>query len=180
MNGGGRGRWGCGTVGRGCGKWWEWEIPHGDFHAADEVAADAGSATALWEATEEDSIDWPHIGEDVDVAVCEVFGCHFDIPFCWASRNQHCTTLVFKGDAVEVFFFVIGSCDEDGVCVFDSILKDGLTNVDYVIAAVAWSIGIEGGGEDVGVFAGLCEEELLDVVDECIMVLADGDGAEGG
>ena len=43
---------------------------------------------------------------------------------------------------------------------------------------MAWSIGIEGGGEDVGVFAGLCEEELLDVVDECIAVLAEGDGAE--
>ena len=29
-------------------------------------------------------------------------------------------------------------------------------------------------------FTGLCEEELLDVVDECVAVLAEGDGAECG
>ena len=29
-------------------------------------------------------------------------------------------------------------------------------------------------------FTGLCEEELLDVVDECVAVLAEGDGTERG
>ena len=87
-------RWGCGTVGRGSGKWWEWEIPHGDFHAADKVAADAGCATALWEAAEEGSVDRPDIGDDVDVAVCKVLGCHFDVAFRGASRDQHGPTLV--------------------------------------------------------------------------------------
>ena len=116
----------------------------------------------------------------MDVAVSKVFSCHFDIAFRWASRNQHGSALVLEGDAVEVFLFVVGSCDEDGVCVLDSVLEDGLTYVDDVIAAMAWSIGIEGGGEDVGVFAGLCEKELLEVVDEGVLILAKGDGAECG
>ena len=107
VNGGCRGRWGCGTVGRGCGEWWEWEIPHGDFHAAYEVAADAGGATALWEAAEEDSGNWPDISDDVDDAVRKVFGCHFDVAFRRASRNQHGSALVLQGDSIKVFLFVV-------------------------------------------------------------------------
>ena len=158
VNGGCRGLWGCGVVGRGCGEGGEWEVPHGDFHAAYEVAVDAGGAAALWEATEEDSVDWPDISDDVDVAVCKVLGCHFDIAFRGASRDQHGSTLVLEGDSVEVFLFVVGSCDEDGVCVLDSVLEDGLTYVDDVITAVAGSIGIEGGRKDVGVLTCLCKE----------------------
>ena len=94
-------------MGRGCGKWWEWEVPHGDLHAAHEVAADAGGATALWEATEEDSVNWPDISDDVDVAVCKVFGCHFDVAFRGASRNQHGSALVLQCDSIKVFLFVV-------------------------------------------------------------------------
>ena len=41
-------------------------------------------------------------------------------------------------------------------------------------------LGVEGGWEDIGVFAGLREEKLLDVVDKSVAVVAEGDGAEGG
>ena len=116
----------------------------------------------------------------MDVVASEVFSSHFDISFRWASCDKHCAALILHGDAVELFLFVVRASDEDGVGVFDSVLKDGLANVDDVIAAVAGSVGIEGGREDVGVFTGLCEEELLDVVDECVAVLAEGDGTERG
>ena len=86
----------------------------------------------------------------MDVAVSEVFGCHFDIPFRWASCDQHCAALIFEGDAVKVFLFVVGASDEDGVGVFDGVFEDGLADVDDVIAAVAWLVGIEGGREDFG------------------------------
>ena len=124
------------------GQWGEWEVPHGNFHSTNKIAADAGVATALWEAAEENSINGSHICEDVDIAVGEVFGCYFDVPFCWASCNEHYATLVFEGDAVKVFFFVVGASDEDGVGVFDGIFKDGLADVDDVITAVAWSVGV--------------------------------------
>ena len=45
---------------------------------------------------------------------------------------------------------------------------------------MAGTIGIEGGWEDVGVLTRLCEEELLDIVDEGIAVLAQGDWAKRG
>ena len=43
--------------GGGVGSGGEGEIPHGDLHSTNKIAADAGSAAALWETAEEDSID---------------------------------------------------------------------------------------------------------------------------
>ena len=107
MDGGCRGWRGCGTGRRGCRKRGERKIPHGDLQAANEVATDAGGTAALWEATEKGSIDGPDVGDDVDCAIGEVLRRHFDVAFRRATRNEHGAALVFKGDAIKVFFFVV-------------------------------------------------------------------------
>ena len=55
-----------------------------------------------------------------------------------------------------------------------------MSDVNDVVTAVAWAVSIEGGREHIGVFTRLGEEELLDVVDEGISVVAEGDWTEGG
>ena len=127
----------------------------------------------MWEATEEDCTDGANIGDDVDLATNEVLRSHLNIPFVGTACREKCAALVFHGDAVEVLFLVIGPSDENGGSVFDGVLKHGLANVDDVITAVAWAVGVQGGWEDARMFACLGEEELLDVVDECIAVLAE-------
>ena len=76
------------------------------------------------------------------MAAGEVFRRHFNISLRWASCDEHCTALILHGDVVKVFVLVVRASDEDGGFIFNSVLKDGLANVDDVITAVARAVSI--------------------------------------
>ena len=92
-------------------------VPGAEFHGDGAGAGGAGEAEALGEAAGVVGAEFAVLGVDDADAVDEVLGFEFDEACGGAAEGKEGEALLFGGDAVEEFFFVVVDLGEAGVAV---------------------------------------------------------------